>query len=63
MLDMLMTNPLLLLAQIKMTIDNYIFIGKYQAEVGTPLLSCINFVDNGVIWGADCKYDVHLWRE
>ena len=30
---------------------------------GMPHLSCINFVDNGVIWGADCiyLYDVHLW--
>ena len=34
-----------------------------------PALSCIggssreNCVDKGVIWGADYKYDAHLWRK
>ena len=36
--------------------------GKYQAQV-CHLFSSINFVDNGVIWGADYKYDAHLWRK
>ena len=48
-------------------VSNQLWIETWSEELSyflhqvLTLVLCINFVDCDAIWGADCRYDGHLW--